>query len=765
DASADAAARETLDVNFRSSAPLVAAVAQLFGAPHAFVEPRIGLPAVHANAAAGELAIDGDPGPALRWRLLPLAMGKTGPVGIPKDHAEQHIAVDVAAEISRLLAGGARIGTRALEPRDCAVLTRTNKQAVRVQEALREAGIVSAIGKAGDIFETDEFVEVERLLRAILQPDDLGLARAAMATRFWGKDAAWLRATLDDDDRFDAELRRLDDWRRRWHRHGFVVMTEQLQADLAVVPRLLAQRGGERSLTNFQQLFELLHQAEHGGRLSPEGLLEWLQHERRHKDELDYQLRELRLESDEDAVQILTVHGSKGLQYEVVFAPFLWDARRAKAPGIVPLATGRQLAFELDDAQKGAIEVDRLAEDVRLCYVALTRAKRRCYVHVGYCGKEAHRSALAWLLWPPAAGVDLTAAPTAFEAWADLARNGFAQLPQRIAVLCTASGGTMGSDPVPDEPRAVVLPPRPSPPLQRARTPGPRVPYRALHSFTSLVAGAHGLDPAPDVADPPAREAATPPVRGSGIFGFARGARAGQCLHALLERVDLDALGADATRVLVRDTLAAFGLAEATAHPGDLDPVADVLQNLHDLAAAPVHAGGPTIAALCRGEKAIEWKFTLPTPGSRLDGLVQAFARHGSDVARRYAARLQQLPNRYVHGFLVGFVDLIATAGDRHWILDWKSNHLGDRAADYGAERLATAMVDSDYVLQYHLYVLALHRQLRARRRDYDYERHVGGICYAFLRGARPGEPNGMFHDRVPWALVDAMDQWAGGAR
>ncbi len=765
DASADAEARETLDVNFRSSAPLVAAVSQLFAGAHAFVEPRIVLPDVHARAAAGELGIDGDPGPAFRWRLLPLAMGKSGHVGIAKDQAEQHISLDVAAEIARLLAGDARIGPRPLQPRDCAVLTRTNKQAVRVQEALRQAGIVSAIGKAGDIFDTDEFVEVERLLRAILQPGNLGLARAAMATRFWGKDAAWLRATLDDDERFDAELRRLEDWRRSWHRHGFVVMTEQLQADLVAVPRLLAQRGGERSLTNFQQLFELLHQAEHAERLSPEGLLEWLQHERRHKEELDYQLRELRLESDEDAVQILTVHGSKGLQYEVVFAPFLWDARRAKAPGIVPLATGRQLAFELDDEQKGAIEADRLAEDVRLCYVAVTRAKRRCYVHLGYCGKEAHRSALAWLLWPPAADVDLTVAPAAFENWASLAKAGFGQLPQRIGAMCAASGGTMASEQVPKEPRAVALPLRPGRPLQRARTPGPKVPYRALHSFTSLVAGAHGLDPSPDVADPAVREVEAPAAPGQGIFGFARGARAGQCLHALLERIDLDALGADATRALVEDTLAAFGLADADAHPGTVDPVADVLQNLQDLAAAKVHTGGPTIAELCRGETAIEWKFTLPTPGSRLEGLAGAFAEHGSELARRYAERLRQLPNRYVHGFLVGFVDLIATYRGRHWIVDWKSNHLGESAADYDAARLATAMVDSDYVLQYHLYVLALHRQLRARLRDYDYERHVGGICYAFLRGAVPGDLHGMLYDRVPLALVDAMDRWAGGQR
>ncbi|MBL9078741.1 MAG: UvrD-helicase domain-containing protein [Planctomycetes bacterium] len=761
----DAATVGTLDTNFRSSGPLVAAVSHLFGPATAFVDAGITLPVVHASAAPGALALDGDPGPAFRWRLLGSSDGED-PTNLTKEPSEARIAADVAAEVARLLAGPARIDDRRLLPRDCAVLTRTNRQAVRVQEALRDAGIVSAIGKAGDIFDTDEIVDVERLLRAIVQPRDLALARSAMATRLWGRDATWVHASLSDDEAFDGELRRLEEWRRLWHRHGFVAMAERLLGDLGVVPRLLAQRGGERSLTNYRQLFELLHQAEHDERLSAEGLLEWLLHERRHKDELDYQLRELRLESDEDAVQILTVHGSKGLQYEVVFCPFLWDARRDRAPAIVPLPGARRLAFELDTEAKAALEVARQAEDVRLCYVALTRARRRTYVHVGPCSKDAPRSALAWLLWPPPVDLELPQHPERFATWSDRAKQGFPHLRARLDELCAASGGTMGVDLVPVAPTAAPLPPMPVAPLGPARTAQRLLAPRALHSFSSLVAGAHGLEPGPDVADPAARHSQTisaAPARG--IFAFARGARAGQCLHTLLEHADLDALQTDAAAALVRQTLQAYGLADPAAHTGALDPVADVLQNLKDLAAARVHAGGPTVAELARGPKAIEWKFTLPTPGSSLEALAAAFARHGSALAQRYADRLRRLPPRTLHGFLVGFVDLCATHGERHWIVDWKSNHLGDRAADYGPDALATAMVDSDYVLQYHLYVLALHRQLRARLPGYDYDRHQGGIAYAFLRGVRPDDSNGMLFDRVPRALVEAMDRWAGGGR
>ncbi len=757
-ASEDAADQRTLGTNYRSSPELVAAISHLFRRERAFVQPGICMPEVTAKAAAGALRLRGDDLGAFCWRLLSVDSSP-----LAKADAEALIAADVAAEAARLLASDVWIDERRLRPRDLAVLTRTNRQAVLVQDALRAAGIASAIGKAGDIFDTEELTELERVLRAVLQPGDLFRARAAMSTRLWGKGAAWLAASHTDDDAFDAELLRLSTWRRQWIRHGFVVMAEQLLDDLGVVARLLTRRGGERSLTNFLQLFELLHQAEHGRRLSPEGLLEWLQHERRHKEEIDYQLRELRLESDEDAAQILTVHGSKGLEYEVVFCPFLWDGKRAAGTAIVPAPQGRHLSFKLQGDDQAAAEVDRLAEDLRLCYVALTRARRRCYVHVGNMTSTA-RSALAWLLFPPAPGVDPALDANAIEEWAKKAKEEVKALPEKLAAFAASAGMSVVT--VAEHPQPLPVTPPPLPRLQPPRRPAREVQARALHSFSSLIAGSHAIDPAPDVADPPVRDAtAEPESMPDGIFAFARGARAGLCLHALLERADLQTLPEPATTQLVRDTLGEFGLLDATAHQGPIDPVADVRQNLHDLAAALVHPGGPTLRELCAGPRAVEWKFTVPTPGSDLRALAAAFAAHGSPLARRYAARLRHLQQRHLHGYLTGFVDLLTTHDGRHWVLDWKSNHLGNRRSDYGEEQLAAAMIDSDYVLQYHLYVLALHRQLRARLPDYEYERHMGGVCYAFLRGVAPGAMTGMLHDRVPLPLLLAMDAWAGGVR
>ncbi|MFN3240207.1 MAG: UvrD-helicase domain-containing protein [Planctomycetota bacterium] len=787
----DAVTKNTLDRNFRSSQQLVQSVNQLFGRTGAFVEHDIRMHKVRANAGPTELQLD-DPAdatrtaPALRFRTFAFEQdGKGQPTHLKPDESRRRIAADVTAEIRRLLDGGVQRDGKPLLPRHIAVLTRRNVEAVLVQEHLREAGVVSVIGKAGDVFETEELIELERLLVAILRPNDLMRARAALTTRIWGLDALDLVELDRDEHRLEAELMRLDRWRQLWIHRGFVAMKEQLLQELEADTRMLARNDGERRLTNLQQLCEMLHEAEHDHRLSPEGLLHWLRHERTHKDEIDYQRRELRLESDEDAVQILTMHGSKGLEYDVVFCPFLWDGRNEQTRNVsLPRGDeperGRRFAFETDKADPDwqRLEADRLAEDVRLCYVALTRAKRRCYVHwapIGTYQGGYHWSALAWLLDPsPAAdkqGWQIE--------WGKAYRAGSGSMYAELDKLVEATHGAIGVDRIGVDrasvdrasvdraaqaaaARAPVADERTGSPARRAVVAGRRreVPGRrplAVHSFSSLVAGSEPGAHAHEVRDPALRNDAP----GDGIFGFARGAEAGQCLHTILENVDLDRLDEHAARRAVERTLTHHGLADADAHPGDLDPAGAVLQNLRDLAAARTSADGPSIAELCRGRRLVEWKFTMPIGVPDPQGLATRFAEHGGEVAADYADRLRMLNPRALAGFLTGFADLIAEHDGRYWVVDWKSNHLGNEASDYSDEAVRDAMQHHDYVLQYHLYVLAWHRHLTARLPDYDYDRHFGGACYAFLRGALPGETSGMFHDRPPRALVEALDDWA----
>lgn len=823
----DAVQKNTLAVNFRSSQQLVAAVNQLFARPGSFVEPDIRMHKVRANAGPDELLLHGDDGPALRFRVFPYVEKKGAAVQLRPEDTRRQIAADVTREIRRLLDGPAKIdagkaGTGPILPRHIAVLTRRNVEAVLVQEHLRDQGIVSVIGKAGDVFETDELIELERMLQSIQRPSDVMRARAALTTRIWGYGARALAELEHDEAQFERELNHLEAWRQLWVHKGFVVMKEQLFQDLDVHGRLLQRPDGERRLTNLQQLCEMLHQAEHDHRLSPEGLLHWLRNERSHKDEIDYQRRELRLESDEDAVQILTMHGSKGLQYEVVFCPFLWDGRAAQTkntalevPALDRETEGaspaqRRFAFEVETDDPGWLraEADRIAEDCRLAYVALTRAKRRCYVHWGPIGHATGgywRSALAWLLHPD--GVDQQKASWP-EAWGKDYKNRSAGLLQDLEQVCGQSHGSIGVDKVPEHPEPVAEPKKtaanvhtgavrandgvvssqgpglsndsPSKTPARAQQRPRPLPWRrplVVHSFSSLVAGSDPGGHAQDVRDPAspdtsgaehprtAATAAEQAVTGTGIFGFARGAEAGLCLHTVLETVDLAALDTATTRDRIAAILTQHGLLDPDAHPGMIEPVDVVLQNLRDLSAAHVHEGGPRLLDVCCGRRIAEWKFTIPVTRPDLRALARHFANSGHAPAADYAKRLRHLAPQHFAGFLTGFADLIAEHDGRYWVVDWKSNHLGNAASDYDPAALRHAMHGHDYVLQYHLYVLAWHRHLRSRLPGYDYDRHFGGVSYAFLRGAVPGETSGMFYDRPPRALIEAMDAWASGDR
>ncbi|MBL8734348.1 MAG: UvrD-helicase domain-containing protein [Planctomycetes bacterium] len=756
-----AVATPTLPTNHRSASLLVQAVSHLFAREAAFVLPGLGLPAVRAKAGDHDLLLTGDDAPPLRWRLLPPPPWGDALWG--RDQGREAIANDVADEIERLLASDVRIDGRRLRAGDIAVLTRLNIEATLVQETLRRRAVHAVIGKAGDVFQTDERHDLERLLRAVLQPLDLQLARAAMATRLWGLSAAELQALDSDDLDFDDQLARLEGWRQAWTRSGFFVMQERVLDELDTTARLLQQTGGERRLTNLQQLAEMLHAAEHEHRLSPEGLLRWLGHEAEQQDEVDYQRRELRLESDADAVQILTMHGSKGLQYEVVFCPFLWDGRMPVLTNLVTGSGGRKVlvpAADKDDPAVRAADRLRLAEDVRLAYVAVTRARRRCYVHWGPIGSRAgyHRSALGWLLPPFVAADDWP--PTA----KDLANGLEAALRAHAAagggsmdVTCLDSDALARPRPLPPVPCALPedarLRPAPAKPLPSRRAIG-------LFSFTSLVANRPAEVTARDVRDPALPADSGP---GRGIFGFARGAAAGVCLHDILEHVPLHRLDDDASR-RVEQLLATHGLLEPGAHPGAVEPLADVMQNLRDLAAA-VLPQGPSLATLTQGARSAEWQFTFPLTGTDLHQLARTFAEHGGDVAQGYAPRLAALPPRLLQGFVNGFADLIAEHDGRYWLLDWKSNHLGDRAEHYGGAALRRSMAEHDYVLQYHLYALALHRHLTARLPGYDYDRHFGGAVYVYLRGAIAGTTNGLFVDRPPRPLLAAMDRWAAASR
>jgi exodeoxyribonuclease V beta subunit len=771
DAVRDARARTTIGENHRSDPSLVRAVSTLFGGvSRPFLREAIAMPDVAAVAKRDRLAGAG-PGALEILFVPPSADGKLHAKGVIGDALPGAIAAEIAALFSRT--PPATVDGEAVGPKHVAVLTRTNDQARRVQDALRAAGIPSVLESEASVFASREAEEVARVLAAVAEPGSAMLVRSALATDLLGVSGDALGALEAGTDGWAEWFERFERWHEVWRTRGFVQAYRRLLAEREVVAGLLRFADGERRVTNVLHLGELLHDAATRRRLGPGALVHWLGAMRAGDDDaaLGAEAAQIRLESDADAVRLCTVHKSKGLEYPIVYCPYAWDGLllRRGAPLRVHDDDGR-LVFDLAASAENVprAEDEAMAESLRLLYVALTRAAHRASVVWGPI-KDHETSALGYLLHPAKAPSGVRPLEAARQ---HLRALGPARLRGDLDAL---AGRSRGAIHVRDldlfaatSPRFVAAAREPSPLSARAFTGRVAHGWR-LDSFTGLVAHAGDAPRAEDDgrdrdANPADEHAPPPPDAGPPavaprvtLHALPGGARTGDMLHALLEALDFQADDAEVARV-AGETLEAFGLPVARF----LDVVVRGVGELLDtpLDAAP---DAPRLRGLPRSRRLDELEFCLPVAeGARFtsSALADAFEAHASAaVPEGYAARVRRLGFAPLRGFLRGFVDLVFEHGGRYWLVDYKSNRLGECPDDYGPARLAEAMAHSHYVLQYHLYALALHRHLARTVRDYDYERHFGGVYYLFARGMSPerGPARGIHRDRPPRAMLDAL--------
>ena len=826
-----AAERLHLDRNWRSVPPLVEAVNAVFSGAVAFVAPGIEYRAVEsAGESTGSLRIASEGAPApLEFRLLP-----RGPDGKPraKKDVVGVVAGAAANEIARLLELGARgeavVEDRALSGGDVAVLVRTRAQGRLTAEALRERGVRSVEIDDGSVFHTREAEQLERLLWALADPGREARVRGALTGDLFGLDALALHSLGDDERAWSAWAHRRAQWRSHWESRGIGSVLLRLLEGEGGARRLLRHPDGARRLTNYRHLAELLQAAETRDRLPLAEVAGWLNRRRADPDGRDEEAK-LRIDSDERLVRILTVHGSKGLEFPLVFCPFAWDARvPGRRSGAVDAVYHRGAAGDYrevidlaPDERAAAVEwVEEFAESVRLFYVALTRAKHRCVVVWGQV-RGAEHSPLAWLLHrPPGAGAVGVVPPhgprdplqageggvgtdgpgtaiAALQAVADrfLGLDADAWRGEVEAFARRVPGAVSVSvlDPEPPPVHAVADSAEPSPALEARELHRPLRRIRSLTSFSALwaeaapPAGGAG-DRAPsardeaqsdrpdhdqheepeDAAGDPFRAEGTP-AGGRTAFAFPRGPVAGSCLHRIFERMD-DGPDAAAQRPDLDEAcagaLAEFGI------DGAWQPVArGMVENTRAVLLREPDADGPRGRRTSRtggfrlGEphrRLVELEFHFPVEGLDRNRLSARLVEHGYPDpfcgALRDAAGGAQPP---LDGFLRGYIDLLVEHGQRWYVVDYKSNWLGPEPSDYAREALAAAMHSGGYTLQYLVYLVALHRYLATRLPRYDYDRHVGGAFYLFVRGIDPaaGMRRGVYFDRPAAECLFALDR------
>ncbi len=809
DAAATAGATATLGRSWRSDAPLLHGLEHVF-AGAALGDPRIVVRPVEAEHTEPRLA----GAPALRLRMVTRAAVGTAPKAKPAvGPVRALIARDVAQDVVAQLTGEVRLdgayGWRPVEPGDIAVLTRRNEDASSVRQALAAAGVPAVQSALSSVFATAVARDWLTLLRALEQPGRPGRVATAALTPFLSWDAERL-ALADERDR-DRLAGRVRDWAHVLGVRGLAALLEVMTAD-GLAERLLGTVNGERDLTDVRHVGQALHEAATSGGLGPSALADWLRHRVEEAGQDYAEERSRRLESDAAAVQVITVHASKGLEFPIVYVPFGWDKFESRTPEVLryhddagrrTLDIGGPGGAAYDAARSLHMDEER-GEDLRLLYVALTRARSQVVAWWAPSNNSA-AGPLSRLLFGGAAPGHVPPAsvgvPPDADAWTQVSR------------LAANAGGSFAVEQVSTGAHAAWAPPTGARPSLAAATFRRRLDtaWRRT-SYSGLTAAVHG-EPAPEgVASEP--EAAgvqdEADLESGGADGASRvpssvppadaplaavpspmadlpgGATFGTVVHAVLEVLDTSAADLDA------ELLRCCGAATTARVPG-LDP-AVLAAALAPGLATPLGllAGGLALRDIAPADRLAEMDFELPMAGGDLAGRRHATLSDVAALLRRHVPSAEplggyadlldgpMLRGERLRGYLGGSLDAVVrlrgTDGEpRYLVVDYKTNRLAPpdeplTAWHYRPDALAEAMLAAHYPLQLLLYSVALHRFLRWRQPGYDPERHLGGGLYLFLRGmcgpatpAVDGVPCGVFGWRPPTPLVTGLSRLLDG--
>jgi exodeoxyribonuclease V beta subunit len=790
EARASAPVVRTLPTNHRSDKALLDGMASIFGGA-ALGDERIRVLPVEA-AHGGRLVDSSEP---LQLRVVPRdGLPVTGKGLATVGPARTAVVRDLADRVVGLLSGDAvlhpRDGAdpRPVEPKDVAVLVRTNTQATLVQAQLQAAGVPVVLTGKTSVFATPAAAEWQRLLEALEQPHRTTRVRRVALTCFVGLDAAGLDAA---GDTFADDLAlKLRVWGAVLGERGVAAMFEAVSLDRQLQPRILSLVNGERLLTDLRHIAQVMHEAALEGQLGLTALLVWLRRRISEAAGEGGQERSRRLETDAAAVQIITVHTSKGLEFPVVLVPFGWDHFAGRDPSTAVFHDDRDHRVR-DVGGPGSPDwaahvrrhkAEETDDELRLTYVALTRA-------------QSHL--LVW--WAPT-----TNTPTS-PLHRLLLHDGPDLAPQQVPVptdaaalaafrtRAAASKGGMGVEVVRERPPSMWSPVvRAAPVLQLARF------GRALDtgwrrtSYSALTSAAHEqrLGSEPEVAqkddegdlDEVVAAASVPDAALRAVTSawdtIPGGAAFGTLVHTVLEQLtDPSDSGAVAGVVAAQVARFAPGVDAAALTTGLLAALATPLGDLTD---------GGALTGVPAKDRLPELDFELPLAGGDeataarvvLADLVPLWrAQVPTGPLSGYADALAGLPDVPLRGYLTGSIDAVLRVGSpaRYLVVDYKTNRLGGydeplTAWHYRSAALETAMIEAHYPLQAVLYAVALHRYLRWRQPGYDPDVHLGGCLYLFLRGMSgpgvldaAGAAPGVFSWRPPTGLVVGLSDLLAG--
>ncbi|MDZ7757543.1 UvrD-helicase domain-containing protein [Rhodohalobacter sp.] len=745
----------TLQDNYRSSEGLIEGVNALFGfSDDPFLDEQIGYnrSGVGLDHLKRQYLVNGDPAPGIHFTVYE-------PLQTNKDDLRTYSVNQSIREICEMLEDKSlqiydedSKEMRRVEPGDIAILVSKNRDAEKVKRELKKVGLSAVTYSREKVLESFEATRIKLLMESILDPMNSSKAGNLLVSGFFGFDGDHLYGSKDDDGFITQLFELLNELNEIWFKQGFYAMMRHLLFEQESLHHFSTQPDSERVLTNLFHLSDICAKAEQEDALAMNELYHWFVDEMKRAEDDDEKTQ--LLESDQKLIKILTVHTSKGLEFPIVFCPFLWEGSRKEK--------GDEFNEYHDDNNRLKINVDfrkeanadvvkksileSVSEEVRKAYVAITRAKYQCRIVWG-SHTESHISGMGGVMLgkkfleeeldnklgdndkqvEPTIFIDkITALQAKYSDYVSL---------NKISEYQKRTESVKLSDAVENVPA-----------FQPYSGPEEIHPGRRLDSFSSL--NSHGGDASQPDYDQTLDnyvsflESSSEQKRVQNIFTFPKGATAGTAIHKLFEHEDFEF---------------------ATAHQTNLVPIAEevleqynfgkewagVLQKMmRDVTGAKI--GDLDLSSVERSDEIREMEFHFPSSDPDLSEIISIIRKNAStDISKNN-----------IQNYLTGFIDLTVRQNGKYYILDYKSNYLGDQIEDYQPDKLKEEIESANYDMQYHIYTVALKKYLTARIPDFDYDRDFGGVAYLFVRGMRAGVENGVWSVKPKKEVIDRLEKY-----
>ncbi len=634
------------------------------------------------------------------------------PVSVYRDNNKSNIRDQVVKQISELLNNPEfTIKDRRIKPSDIGILARSNAEARDIKAALSRVNIPAVTVTDSKVLQSMEAQEMVFVLDAILHHSRTKVNRV-LTTSF-------INWTPDEILRLDEDIiiERFRNYLLKWQQSGIYAALTDFIHGFNIQQYMLAAHteNGERIITNLYHLMEVLYRTENRQHFGPAELLDWLKINRNKPESSDDEMIQ-RVESDEEAVRIVTIHRSKGLEYNIVIAPSLDFTIRTKAQDkdkIIGIrnADGKYVSLKRSEANDGMEQLYVLQseqENRRLLYVALTRAVYKCFVY----RNEYHKSSSLKTFLD---AINFEETRALIEEIAPLETQPLAYRPKKESGQLILQAQN----------------------FQLAHKNWTRTSYSGLAAETEYIVRENYILKADEYDDFVFRE-------------LTKGAKTGNFIHHIFENIDF----ADSERweFAIERAIGRFVPDKKEAYPQKIEAfLKQVLQTN-----IPAGEDKFQLSEVPHNQLLHEMEFDFPMELFSVKTL-ETLMDEGITIKNP-----EDFPQQ-IEGIMTGFVDLFFMHNGKYYVLDWKTNYLGPKLEDYSPQAVAQAMTDNNYHLQYLIYSYAVKLYLEHRLgKSFDYERDFGGAIYVFVRGMRQESDTGIFFSKPTVGQMQVMERAFG---